>query len=94
MVVDNLNVESVASIKPEANAKLVIDADAVLSRPVAGQGFQSVIRRNPQILKVGSAIQHRKFPKRHQFNICESWNPRLVEQRFRVLAAKRSDHLW
>lgn len=50
MVIDDFNVEGVAVSKPETHAPLTVNAYAPLACPVAGQFFQLVGRRQPQIL--------------------------------------------
>jgi len=58
VIIHNLYFMRVAFSPSKANAPLVIDPDAVLSRPVARKGFQPVPRRYPQRYQVWSGINH------------------------------------
>jgi hypothetical protein len=42
VIIDNLDLESVSVLPPEADPPLVVDSDAVLTRTIASQGFQPV----------------------------------------------------
>ena len=43
MVIDNLDIEGVATLEPEAHAPLVVDADAVLALAVALERFERLL---------------------------------------------------
>ena len=58
MVVDDLDVVCVAAEPTEANAELVVDADAVLTEATAGKLLKSVGRRNLEIGEGGSSVEH------------------------------------
>jgi len=51
VVVHNLNVFSAALRPTEADAKLIVDANAVLPLPISLEGFQTVSRRHVEILQ-------------------------------------------
>lgn len=51
MVIDDLDVPGFAVSPNEANAPLIVDANAVLPLPVAAQGFQAIAGRCPQIVE-------------------------------------------
>ena len=46
MIIHNLNAEEIVSFNSEADAKLVIDPNAVLSFPISVELFQAVGRWN------------------------------------------------
>jgi hypothetical protein len=48
MIVDYLDVLRVFSTPTETNSKLIVYANAVLTRPIALQGFESIARRSLQ----------------------------------------------
>jgi hypothetical protein len=50
MVIYNLDVVGIAVAPDEAQPPLVVDPDAVLPNPIAGQRLQAVRRRLPQVL--------------------------------------------
>jgi hypothetical protein len=49
MIVDNFYVVSISSAPYEADAPLIVDADAVLPVAVVFQSVKPVARRHPQI---------------------------------------------
>ena len=57
MVVHNLNVFRACIGPAEANAPLIIDADAVLSAAVPFQRFKMITRRNPEVFKPAGDLQ-------------------------------------
>jgi len=69
MIIHNLNIMCIALSPTKANAPLVIDPDAMLSRSVAGQSFQSVPWWDPQRHQIGSGIKHPQFPQRCPLNL-------------------------
>lgn len=69
MIIHNFNVVRVFAAPAEANAPLVIDADAVLANAVAFQGFQAVAGRQRQIAQFARAINLRELPQGHALNL-------------------------
>ena len=51
MVIDDFGRVRVPVLPDEADAPLVIDADAVPARQVALEGFEAVARRHPQVIQ-------------------------------------------
>ncbi len=68
MVVDDFNVERIPGAPAKTDSPLLVHADAVLPLPVTFELFQSVSRRDPQILKDGRGVQHSEFPKRNSLD--------------------------
>ena len=56
MVVDDLYIPCFTVTPPEADAPLLVDADAVESAPVAPQGFKPVAGWHPQIVQPDCGI--------------------------------------
>ena len=48
MIVGDFDLVALAIVPHEADAPLVVDPDAVLTRPLPLQGFQAIRRRNAQ----------------------------------------------
>ncbi len=69
MVIRDLYILSVASIPFEANAPLIIDANAILTGPIASQLLQAISRRHSQVLQGHGAIEHSQFAQRDLLNI-------------------------
>jgi hypothetical protein len=58
VVVDDFDIECVSFLKPEAQAPLPVDADAVLACAVTLKKLQPVGGRRSQVLNLGRAMQH------------------------------------
>jgi hypothetical protein len=91
MVIHNLNVPRTARRPDKANAKLVVDADAVLSPAIALQRFQAISRWHLQIVKLLCAVQHRQFSHRHRLDIREALDTFALKKSFRVGALERDN---
>jgi hypothetical protein len=57
VVVDDLHVLCVSALPDEADAVLIVDPDAVLAPPVAGQCFESVSRKRRQVAEFASRVE-------------------------------------
>jgi hypothetical protein len=57
MVINDLHIERVSVLPPEADAPLLIDADTVLSLAIALQRFQLIRRRNYEIAQINGTVQ-------------------------------------
>lgn len=57
MVIHDFDDLSSATRPPKADSPLVIDADAVLALAVAPEGFQSIARRDPQVIEAASDLE-------------------------------------
>ena len=60
MIIDDLDIESVAVLEAKADAPLVVDADTPSTEPIVLQRFQTIRRRPTQILKASGCIQLRQ----------------------------------
>ena len=69
MVIHDLNFEGIALVPHETDPPLVIDADAVPTRSFPAKGFQTVGRRNPEIIQISGVVQHPQFSPSHLLNI-------------------------
>jgi hypothetical protein len=69
VVVDNLNVPSVATLPAETDTPLVIDANAALTFPNTLKGFQPVPWRRPQFLQRLSSIDHQQLATSNSLNL-------------------------
>jgi hypothetical protein len=64
MIVDDLDIVSVAIFPNEANAPLIINANTVLTPAVASQRFQAVARGSQQVLQRSRAMEVKQLPAR------------------------------
>ena len=69
MVIDNFNVVSFSTVKPEADAPLVIDADTPLPGSVSRQCFQTVGWRHAKIVDGRGCVQLGQSPDRPFQNV-------------------------
>jgi hypothetical protein len=61
VVIDDLHVFSVAIGPFETDAPLVVDSDAVLTFPVAGEFFEAVPGRHPKVVYGGGCVEDGEF---------------------------------
>jgi hypothetical protein len=64
MIVDDLDFVCVAITPHEADAESLVDSDAVLSSPVTFELFESVARKNCQVLESMGCMQLLQLPLR------------------------------
>lgn len=76
----------------KAQAPLAIDADAVLSSPVALERLQLVAGRHPQEGQLGGRMQLLKFAHGGGFDVGKARHPAAFKQCLRVLASKVDQH--
>jgi hypothetical protein len=93
VVVDNLDVVSVGSDPAKANPPLVVHANAVLSKAILRQFFQTVGWRNSEIGKAGSGVEDDKLAKCNSVEVGRQLSNLLtVEEPLSVRIAKAPDH--
>jgi hypothetical protein len=94
VVVYNLDVERIAIPPNEARPPLIVDADAVLSRPIAGQRLQVIGWRLPKILEFGCRRQYTKLAARYFGEIgWEALRQTIAPDRGRPFVCERPDHM-
>ena len=93
MVVDDFEVVRVLFVPAEADALLVVDADAVLAATVALQRFKAVTGRQMQDLKPVGGGELEEFPTGRALDFRWETTRRIsVEDRFRVGVGKAFYH--
>lgn len=92
MVVHYFNVPGIAVAPFKAYAPPVVDANTVLSGPVAYQRLQMVGRRDAQVLHGSGNFKLAKFSERRPSTGRKPFYPVMIEKRFGVFATKRLDH--
>jgi len=94
VIVDNLDIVSVAIAPAKADTPLIVDPDTPLPGSIADQLFQSVRRRYPQILEARRCFQHSKFSERNPLNVRrETTRPLQVEELLGLTVSPTADHL-
>jgi len=93
MVVNNLYFVRVSASPDEANAPLVVDADAVLSLAVAVERLKAIARWGSQVTQRNSGIQLAELPERHRLDGAKARDPFSLVEALRVLRPEALDHL-
>src|SRR3954467_14022203 len=95
MIIDDLDVFRAIIDPIKANAPLPVDADAVLTRAIALQQFQSVAWRLAQILNLHCRIEQQQLDPRSLDDIRRELPRRLiVKHALGVAAAEGADHVF
>lgn len=91
MVINNLDIYRSIGRPHEAHAKLVIDADAVLSGTTTFQRLQAITGRHTQVAENSSPIKLLKFPSRGGLNAGKSFYALSPKQAFGIGALEGFD---
>jgi hypothetical protein len=93
MVVRNLHIEGVSLTPYEAEAVLIVNADAVLALPITLQPFQAISRWQDKVLQSTGSIQHLQLLERNAKDGARETSATFVfPEIFRVCVPKRLDH--
>lgn len=93
MVINDFHVIRMGAFPAEANAVLIIDADAVLSFAIARKLLQAVARRNAEIVERFSGIQEQQFPQRRALKRARQFAaPFAVEKTFGLGVPEAANH--
>jgi hypothetical protein len=68
MIIDYLDVVDVAPVPNKADSPPVIDSDIILTVTVSLEGFQTVSRRNAQIIEGSRLVEHAQFAQGASLN--------------------------
>lgn len=92
MVIDDLDVPRRSVTPGEADAELIVDADAPLSNPIAREFLQPVLWRHTQSFNARGGMYHLKLSHCHSGNVGETGDTCALEQGFGIPAPERLDH--
>lgn len=92
MIVHDLDVFGPRVRPMEAKAELIVNTNAVLACAVSFQGFQSIARRNSQIIELARDLQLPQFASCHSRDVRESPDMRPFGKRLCIGTSKRLDH--
>jgi len=93
MVIDDLDLVSVSVPPDEADAPLVVDADAVGACPLAFEGFEPVARWHPQVLKPFRLVDSDQFTQGDTLDFSRQFSRRDFQPNLLGLfRAKRLNH--
>jgi hypothetical protein len=91
VVIDDLDILGARARPPKAHAVLVVDANAVLARPITVQRLEPIPRWYTQVRETRSDFELAEFAARHPFNGGKAWYPLSAGQRCRVRVVERND---
>lgn len=93
MVIDDLDIEHVAILPSEADAPLLVDADAVLASAVALECLELIRRRDHQIAQIRGAVEVFQLLACALLNlVVEALHKCPSEYRLRVFVLEGPDH--
>ena len=93
MIIDDFDIEGVSGFEMEAQAPLLVDADAPLSRAIALQQLKAIRRRDSQVLDGCGAIQPIELRQSTSPDVLRQSSGLLRgEQAFGFLVGKASNH--
>lgn len=94
MIIHDFDVQGIPRVPLEANTPLVVDANTVLSAPIAAQSFQAICWRHAQILQCLRPIQHTQLAQRDLLNVGgQSARPLAVENFLRLWILETANHV-
>jgi hypothetical protein len=89
VIVNDFDIDGAVLGPDEADAPLLIDANAVLPFSIALQGLETIAWRHLQVIKNQGPIQLRNLPKRRALDVRPTLDSLAVEQGFGVFALER-----
>ena len=93
MVIDDLDFVGVSVAPDKADTPLVVDADAVRSRPMAFESFEPVARWHPQVLQSFRLIESDQFAQGNALDFSRQFPRRDFQPNLlSLLRAKRLNH--
>src|SRR5262245_2405237 len=93
VVVDDLDFVGIALSPDEADPPLVVDADRMLTAPIALQGLQPVARRHAKIIETDRVVEKTQFAQSNGLNVArEAAAAEACPDRGRFLVAVARDH--
>ena len=92
MIVDNLNVESVASFPTKADTPLVVDPDAVLTPTITPERLKTIAGRDAKVGELCCRVEPRKSATGDVLDVSKPFRTLIVEKALGVSAAKGTNH--
>ena len=93
MIIDDFHIVGIAPEPAEADAPLVIDADAVLADAVAMEPLEAIPRGDSEVLKAHRSVQYPQLAESGALHVRAELPDRLaVKEPFGVLIPEALDH--
>jgi len=93
MIIHDLDFKGVPLAPRKANPPLVIDADAVLTFPIAFEAFQAISWQRRERPEIRRGVEHVEFPKSLALDGLETANGYSMEEAPGVSASERPNHV-
>src|ERR1700694_649064 len=94
MIVDNLKVEGMAITPYKTDSPLVVNANRVLSLPIASQCLQLVPWWRTEHAQLRGSVQLQQLAQGHPLEGPEASAVPILEKLLSFLRAKAPDHTW
>lgn len=88
MIIDNLNLLRSTIAPCEANAPLVVDADAVLPASVALERFKAIPGRDAQVVQADGCVEHIQFAQGYPGDGTETGRAVALEKGLGIFATE------
>jgi hypothetical protein len=92
MVIDKLNVVSIPITPHKADAPPIVDANAVLSRSITFERFQSIARRRRKVAQLCGTVQLPQFSLRHPLETSKPFDVLPCMELFCLFRSEGLDH--
>ena len=93
VIVDDLDVVRVAVLPPEADAPLIVDANAVLPGAIPFQLLQAVAGRDAEVLKLLRGVDEAELPEQRPLEVGrEAADALALKQALGVPISETLDH--
>jgi hypothetical protein len=92
VIIHDFNVFGSCFRPPEAQTKLIVYTNAVLTGPVAFKRFQSIPWRHPSVIQSACDLELSQLASRYRRDVHEPWDAGALRQSMRVRALKGLDH--
>jgi hypothetical protein len=92
MIIHDLHVVRMAISPNKTDPPLLIDADRMLSLPIAAQRLQLIARRRSKNPQVRCSVQLQQFSQRNPLKRTKALAMLIVKKRLSVLGAEALDH--
>ena len=93
VVVDDLDVEGIGGTPDEADAPLIVDADAALASTIVLERLEAIAGRYAQVGEGVGRIEDDEFPKRNALKAGgQTTRAATLKERFRVRVAEGANH--
>jgi hypothetical protein len=92
VIVNNFHTKNLATLPAKTDPPLIIDADAVLTLPLALQRLQSIPGRDTKITETHGSMQIQEFPSCDPFDVSETSDIPVVKQCLGLPTTKGPNH--